>query len=395
MKVGVCYFDDPKLAIDGWASVAGDSAYRIQGTQDLASDVFWVTNLDYYDYRKLQLTSATNIATQQYFRTKLFSIIEEVGSLDDADAATEQAAKILNRTAILGDTLFGAKLGNNQYRYANTLQSLLQSTSMRAQPKGEHAFEVAEALRHATQENQAMSSRSVPQGSKAIPFVFPRAGYAKWLLSQKYPSSPNWQRIATKNHETSIIGYEAGNQIKGTKSFIERLETVHKKSAAIFKVTVLSTDPTYAAHSTFGAGKNNIVRQWATVPEIIELAKHCKLAIDDGYHTKKDHLDIKEKIDTEELEYSISKGLLLENVWVAIGTPQYSKENRFVSAIAAYMRAYDRIACSRAAIEFEEHGFIVGSYGVGRVLVYVRPGEEHAVKEVALNNNLVPPARFI
>jgi len=394
LKIGVCLFDQPSICTSAWASIGGASAFRIKSASELRSDVLWVTNVNYSIYKKLNFIQTPNITDEQFFRTKLSSLIQEISCDEDPSVQCQKAAEVLQRTAKLGLDLFKVDALNCNYRYFTGLQDVLLSSEMRSQPFGKHAVDVSEAIRQSTQENQAMSSRQTPRGSRAIPFVFPRGSYAKWLLSQKYPANVNWRPINARDGE-SILGIESGTRVKGTNGILDKLHSLSEGKAAMFRVAVLSTEPQYAEFAKFSAGKNNMIRRWATLPEIIEMASYSKIAISGGYYTDNQSLDIHDSIDLDSDEFSFSRGLFYENVWVALSSSPYSKSSNNVSGIGAYMRAYDRIACGRAAASFSRYGFTVGSYGVGRLLVFVRPGEERAAREVALNLGLMPQMRIM
>ncbi|MFS1426446.1 hypothetical protein LMH73_004495 [Vibrio splendidus] len=396
MKIGVCWFDDTNIGSSGWRSVAGETAKRIVGINELESDVLWVTNLDYRQYKKLNLTRTPNIVDEQFFRSKISVLAQEVGIDDDADVLCRKLSGILHGVHALGCQSFGmSEASLASYRYTNALQAALLTSGMRKQPIGGSSGKIAEAIRQSTQENQGMSGKFVPRGSKAVQFIFPRATYAKWLLSQDYPVNNNWSPLKMKDSANTVIGYEDGTKIKGTDSVIGKLKELSETKVGVLQVSVLSVDESYANHSKFGAGANNMIRRWATIPEIIEISKYSKISIMSGFCADGGKLELPNILIPDESEYSLSKGILLENAWVALSSPVYVPGYNNVSPLGAYMRAYDRIMCGRAAASFSNHGFIVGSYGTGRVIVYVRHGEEDMVRELAFKNNLLPMMRYM
>ncbi|WP_425263652.1 hypothetical protein [Vibrio owensii] len=394
MKIGVCLFDEPSLASSGWASIGGKQAFRISSTSELRSDVLWVSNVSYKYYRKLNLIQTPNIVDEQFFRTKLSTLIQEISANDDPSVLASKSAEVLQRTADLGLDLLSVDALNSSYRYFTGLQDAMLTPEMREQPFGINSLDITDAIKQSTQENQAMSSQQTPRGSRAVPFVFPRGSYAKWLLSQKYPANNNWRPINARDGE-SVFGFEGGTKIRGTAGVIDKLYNLAENKAAMFRVAVLSTDPQYSGFAKFSAGKNGMIRRWATLPEIIEMSHYSKLAISGGYYTELSDLKLPDSIDLESDEFSFSRGLFYENLWVALSSAPYSKHGSNVSSIGAYMRAYDRIACGRAAASFTRYGFTVGSYGVGRLLVFMRTGEERTAREISLNLGLMPQMRIM
>lgn len=397
MKIGVCLFDEVKIAKEAWVSIAGSSAIRINDINELRSDVFWVTNLDYFSYRKLNLTHASNIADEQYFRTKLTSLIAEISSTTEPFEVVSRLALFLDRTHELGEKVFGS-LSNAEYRYATTLQTKLLTSSLRKQPDGNYAGDLSIAILQATQENQAMLGRQFAKNSKLTTFMFPRCAYANWLLKKPYPQNNTWTPVSVDKSGEVTIGIEEGSQLRGTVTFLDKLTHLEQtQRAAIFRVAVLSMDKRFTPFAQFGSGANKYMRGWATLPEIIDLARYAKLEVRDGYIS-----DLKplpplptQLTDNSPFEYSFSKGLLMENVWSALATPVFSPVATFVSAVGAYMRAYDRIACGRVAAVFAQHGFQIGSYGMGRVQVSLRQGEEPIASKLAIECGLLPPMRML
>lgn len=393
MKVGVCLFDDVDIASSGWISIAGLDSARINDMAELRSDVFWITNIPYRKFRENNFNHSQNMSDDQFFRTKLESIIKEITSSEDPEVQCKLASQTLHRVAELGDYYFNVKIGeDNEYRYQHMLQSSLLTNDMRRNPKGDSEVDIKEAIEQSYQMNQSSTQKNNARGSKAESFVFPRASYAKWLLNMEYPTGNEWTEIEinTSEKESLIIGYEDGAILPKTKKVIEDFKDIDKKEAAFFRITVLSSKPNYSRISKFGAsGINQSVRRWATLPEVIDILRYSKVEIFYGYKIKKEKIKIDQRI-FEDYEYSISKGILLENVWVALASPPYSRSRDNVSAIGSYMRAYDRIACGRAAATFMDHSYTVGSYGLGRVQVFLRKNEHKGAKQIALNNELMP-----
>lgn len=394
MKIGVCLFDEPTSGQAGWISIAGSRAARISSPAELRSDVFWVTNVDYSSFLKLNLNHSTNIGYNSYFRTPIASLTKELTASEDPEYQCKLLSKVLNRVSELGSYYFGAEI-DGSYRYSNILQGCLVKNQLRQQPKGDHELEIVEAIKQSTQNNQAMTSKQFAKGSKLESFVFPRASYAKWLLSQDYPlNGGKWEKLGIGDNK--VFGYEDGVEIKNTKHFIEKLKDYDRTHAVFFKISVLSISPNYATFAKFGSGERKYIRHWATLPELMDILRYSKVEVVSAFKTPKVKINVNEELFEETgCEYSISKGLLLENVWTALATPIHSKQNENVSALGAYMRAYDRIACGRAAAAFSRYGYTVGSYGTGRVQVSLRVNEAQGAKEIAISNKLAPSMRFI
>ncbi|MND11579.1 hypothetical protein D3C87_351490 [compost metagenome] len=391
MTIGVCLFDDLSQAKGGWSSVNGSQATRISSMSELRSDIFWVTNLDYVSHRKLNLNKTPNIFDAQYFRSSLKLIASENGLLTNPTGLVEFASAVFSRIVDIGNKEMGISLDEPSYRYFTTVASAITPAFMRKRPECDNQLDLMNGIKQSTQANQAMSGQKVAKGSSIKDFSFPRGAYARWLLSLPYPGASPWEEIKKAGSET-ILGVEDGVQIRGTISVLEKLKEWGKDHAVLLRVAVLGMDPFFKPFASFGVGVK-YPRRWATLPEILNMSRYCKISLSGGYRTRLAKLDLLGDIDLESNEYSYSRGLFLENLWVSLANPMHS--NEVYTAVGAYMRAYDRIACQRVAETFAEHQFRIGSFGSGRVMVYVSKPEEQIAGELALSAGMNPPFEMI
>lgn len=109
--------------------------------------------------------------------------------------------------------------------------------------------------------------------------------------------------------------------------------------------------------------------------------------------TKLANLDFLSDLELDSKEYSYSRGIFLENLWVALANP--INPSGMHTAVGAYMRAYDRVACQRAAETFAEHEFRIGSFGSGRVMIYLGKQEDAMAKELSFVTGMNPPMSMI
>lgn len=388
--VGVCWFDDPESALGGWACRAGDKPFRVNGTQSLASDVFWITNLHYNLFRRFNLVQAPHIADTQFFRTSLQMLANELGLYQAPDRAVEVLASIFARVVIQGDEHLGIGRSPSGYRYMKALMDRLLPREHRMLPHGAHAHELQNCFRQAMQANQGMSGVQRPAGAVAYSFVFPRGAYARWLLSQPVPCSAAWQEIKTRGEET-VFGVQAGENVSGTRAIRARLQDLGEGHAVFLRIRVLDMDPFYQPFASFGATAK-CPRAWAALPEVLELSRYAKIAVAGGFRAPAAPLNL-QGLDLEADEFSFSRGLYAENVWAAL--TQKLNNGKDETALGAYLRAYDRLACGRAAAAMARMRYLIGSYGTGRVLVYLRAGEMREAAKYALELGLLPPLSML
>lgn len=387
VKIGVCWFDDPKVAENGWSSEGGDAAKRISGINDLRTDIVWISNIEWRTYKSLNLTNLPYFRDAQFMRISLDILGKELGLTEDVPVMVERIAEIFSRTVRLGYNRFGVIPKEEGYRYQKLLVSHVMPEFAKSRPAGKFMDEIEQACMEATQANQAMTGGQRPKGSQAYSFSFPRSAYTKWLLSQPVPSSNEWKRMKI-NTEFGVVN---GEMIKGTKAVLDKLMKLSDKFACLLKVHVVQMDSMYRDFATFGAGSGS-PRNWATLPEVLAMSAYARVAITDGFMADIGYIPENLRTGINGDEFSFSRGLLVENQWVSLATPT---DGKIATPIGAYLRAYDRIACNKAAAKFSMNRFTVGSYGTGRVTVYVKKGEEDYAAKVALQVGLMPPLSML
>jgi hypothetical protein len=390
-RVGVCCFDDPAVPGYGWASIAGADAYRINGYGELRSDVLWVLNLKITSMSKLGLNRTNHLYDEQFFRISLRQLSQELGLISEPEIFVAAASEIFDRVARLGFDLLGVNIDNPGYRYMTLIADKHMPDFNRKKPTGPWQASIMDAVRQSTQENQAMVGRYAPAGSAAQSFVFPRGAYGRWMLSQPIPSCEAWKEFKISGNET-VIGNDEGAEIRGTKHVLEKLEAHGENNALFLKTNVISVNRFNRPFNTFAAGAN-YPRLWATLPEIVALSKYAKISISDGYMTPLRANPIAEKINLDIDETSYARSLLIENLWVSISNPVSTTKRQ--TPVGAYLRAYDRVVCAKAAEVFEDYQYAVGSFGVGRVMVYLRAGEINHASDLAIQSGLLPSVAIL
>lgn len=389
--VGVCHFDDPESASSGWASINGDKSFRVGSYNELQSNVLWVTNITYQAVRKLRLYTIPHIKGDQYFRTAYKFLANEKGLSDNATESAQQISMVFHRLSTYAIEKLGISFDNPGYRFSGLVADALMPRYMKAVLQGPNSIEIKEAIKHSTQVNQAMSCKT-PLASTATSFIFPRGSYSNWLLSLDYPGDKPWEEVKDKDI-ASTLGFEDEIMVKGTKGILDKLLTMGKTHAVLLKVHVISMSKNYSDFQSFGAGSKT-PRRWATLPEILYLSRFSKLKIEGGFKTPLRKLPLSDVIDLEKNEISFSKGLLLENICVGLATPLYGKADKS-TAVGAYIRAYDRIACGRIAEAFNNQSFTIGSFGVGKITVFLRPNELKEAAKIGIENGVIPPMHMV
>lgn len=390
--IGVCLFDNINAPEEGYASIAGDNPFRIQGVNGLSSDVLWVTNLPFKQYQNARFYNMPYIKQNQYFRTSTEILIKELGLKDaGGDVQSRILSNIFSRVNTLGNYYFGfnALEHGKDYRYSNELRQFIYPSELIGYDTPDLFHLAHEASIQSTQSNQSMSGTSAPRGSTTYGYYFPRSEYWKYIFSLPLPIKNDWRELTFKSQEIEIGHYE-GRAIKGTDEVLKRLIEASKSRAILLRLTVNYTDPAYRPFQTFSSGMKT-TRSWASLPEVLELSRYCRLTIYGGVTCESGHLNtLKPLFDEFQAEYSFSRGLLLENAMTGLSVGYGEMKANFLSA---YLRAYDRIICSKAAYEFSQNHYTVGSFGTGRITLYLTRGELENANDLARNLGLMSPIK--
>lgn len=388
-KIGVVCFDNYQSVQAGWSSVDGSVPKRINGIGDLSSSVLWVSNLPFYYYKKLNLIRNPNIYDQQFFRTSLKLLGSELGLEDNVKSLCQYASVIFQRVYQQGVDDYQILLDEAEYRYNTALASVILPSNIRQIPSGKYSSIMMEAFKESTQQNQAMIGNAT-KGAKARTFAFPKGAYARILLSQDFPSNSNWRKISAEKIKCTV-GTREDNVIKGTNAFSKYCQDKFQNKAVFLKVSVTYTSKFFRSFATFAMG-SNYQRKWVSLPELIELLKYSVVEIHEAYEGDVFKLSLN-NLDLDIDEYSVSRGLYLENLWTALSLPL--NEGEYFNPVGAYIRAFDRVLCLKAAYAFARNNFKIGSLGTGRVIVYVKPNEEELATNIALEEGLLPPNHMV
>lgn len=388
--VGVCVFDDNTGIGPGWASVGGAKARRISHFSELPQNVAWVTNLNYRMFTKLNLNKMPNVFDEQYFRSSIKNISEESGVIGDGEEAAIYCSAILQNTYKETCKALGVDdLPFHPYRFYVGLSGKVVPKSVRRSPSHASGFAIQEVMKGATQQNQAMFGVRAPSGSKACPLTVPRANYFSWIMRQRLPSCEGWKKV--KDDEVkALFGTQHGKKVRGTDAVINNLLDMADSNALFLSVVVRTVDPFYRDFATFGSGAN-YQRQYATLPEILNLARFSTLEIGGGYKCGYLSNDDKINIDVTNM-FRYSRGLALENIYAALANPVKISGKESASGLSAYLRAYDRIMCQRHAEVVAKNGFTIGSFGTGKIIVYSQESESDLLLEACKEAKLMPPA---
>lgn len=394
MKIGFVLFDEGQ-SDEGWASKCGEESYRISNWSQLDNDYIWISNIPFKEYHKYSFSKLGHIKESHYFRVPPSSIIKELKLENNLDRATSIISKIFCRIAKIGQEKFGVNPSDNNavYRYANFFMNKILPSSFLEEPT-EKNVSINQILESATQNYQNQIGMK-PNGYKAVNLQFPKNAYFQWIFSQKFPKNKSWKRV--KFREGSVeIGFEKGKEIPGTASTIKIFKKLSEENATLFNIKVKSIEPQFQSFATFGCGKdtNQAKREWVTFVELNEMVSYSKIEIIKAIKTESDFLpeSVLHKSHLEAVSYS--NGLFLENLFSALSSPIKNGSMKYHGSIP-FLRAYDRMACFRAAKVLNEEGYFIFSYSVGKIVVLVPENKVNDLIHLALHFGLIPPLELI
>ena len=377
LSIGVVRFDDETALAGGWASFNGEPAFRIRSLGDLDTSKAWILDIGYPAYMAGQLYTVAHLRRMDFLRVKPKALLAELSVSSNPDEQLRILSGIYGKTVDILAAKHGFDPSTAEITAAHALREAWPSQRPSINPSLDD--ELAEAMLESTQESQKASGRS-PAGSVSHVGCFPRSAFAAYLLSQPLPTQGSWSQV--KIHGGSkTIGVHKGQAIRGSEEWLTKTSALAETSAIYLRVSVLSMPATYARYCAFGAGANH-QRRWATLPEILHLAKFCKLEIGSGFRVDAASADY----EPSDIDPTISGGIAAEIEWVARSLPSTRGQG---SAVGAYLRAYDRIACAKAAANVINAGYTVGSYGTGRVYVYAGK-HDRTVADAMLGSGLLP-----
>ena len=393
MKIGFILFDDPKESTEGWASESGEEARRVGGVHELDNECLWVTNTPYAHYRDLNLGKLNNIKESHFMRIEPSSLIKELNLDKKPKEATEYVSKIFQRVCNFGLDIYEVNpLEGRYYRYPQMLTSKILPNSFFASPTFKDDS-INNILQSATQILQTHIGTK-PNGNQTVTLSMPRIAYYKWLLSKKYPSSKHWNQLNFSNGSFEI-GFDRKKEISGTKTRIKKLNDLSEEYAILFNIQIKSIDKDYVSFASFGASGNsdtqNSMRSWVTFGELKELARFCKVEVKKAIKTESDYLPDDIRYIYDDGDFSISKGIFLENIFSALSTPSNKKYHGAIP----FLRAYDRMACLKIAELLNKENFFVLSYGSGKIVTLCPEARLDELSVLSLSLGLIPPMEHI
>lgn len=374
---GAVVFDDDSRPSPGWASIQGKPAFRIRGTGDLQSDVYWWCNLATPVFIKYGTLANAKLKRSDYLKPNMTQLHQELGLVTvrmPAARITEITSEIFDRVMRMAHRHYGL-VKPFDLTLASDLYDVLVREDKHITP------EIDEALRQSYQV-WAKCENKMPQGAKMITFRRPRIQHALDVLSTPIPGQ-QWEFIDDKKMvpESKRVDW-----------------LVSQSRPALVRATVKSVQYDVAKIVSFGGGARE-ERSWMSHPELLMLSKFANIRIDAAFLSNDyEPQEVYKPIHTGGHigSLSVSNGILAENYWIALSSAntlkRYSREKIMIhSPRAVWLSASDRFHTLLPALMLDGSGFCVRGYGRGMITLAVQRGALNEARACAAAAGLNAP----
>lgn len=376
MRCGSVIFDEMRPE-GGWASMDGGDAFRIKGLCDLRSDVLWWTSLDVQTFYQSGMSRMGHMRNADFLRTTMSMLMDELGITSrfiPVNDAVKVLSEIFSRVMNLAEYNYGLEVSTHQ-KFCDDLRYLLLPQDMPLSNEMDQACQLSyQAFVKCTKNPSRIRSRG-------LLFKRNRYQHAMDVLSTPIPGE-QFSYVERKNLPPRN----------------ERLKWVlDLNQPVLVEGAITSVAQEYANVISFGSGVNHR-RRWISHPELLALSGFANIDIDSVFLFK-EYRPLQTKLPIPLVEpgfgqLSISIGLLAENFWVGLSTPQnlrFDSANKLHAPRVSWLRASDRCFTMLRAMEVHKHGIQINSYGVGSVTIDVPYGNLPEVIEIAGGAGLYPP----
>ncbi|MGH8603287.1 MAG: hypothetical protein ACREXR_11105 [Gammaproteobacteria bacterium] len=371
---GVARFDmlDPNAG--GWASVAGQEAYRITNIGSLDNRTIWWTNLDFPALYAANVHRLSHIKRTNYLHSWRRGDGQDdfchswglVRRRYTEKAINEALSGMFDQCMRFTTQRYGIDLSQREVLAYDTLADELRARLIPTpDPPLGTEVDTAVADSHAYY-NNCMTPRQPAGDYVDICFSRPAVAYAIEMTNTIIP--------------TDQVEYLDSSKLPARG---RRLEWVlNQETPVLARVTVSDVQPNYASLISFGNGSRpGTNRSWLTQPEILLLANFARVEIEaayvfSAYRGLPDSCALPEGISDLQRIMPTTQ-VWATNHWVGLcrENPYRLEPTKFVdrrtSPRAAWLTSIDRHIMFGAALQFHQAGFTPTNYGAGNVIVRV------------------------
>ncbi len=389
---GVVLFDDPISRGAAWACSAEHEPRRIGGAHELSSAGVWLTNLDDQHFRTSGLAN-NRFRAQDYLRVNISALANEVGAAvtvaggrraaagpDCAKSLANLFGSVMDVAGRLGvDTYppFQLRIGFRRARY-------LPSAETDLEPEVRSA--IANACQRYTVSERKKMARAEHYEERTTIFTLHRHTHAMDVLSQPIPygrwrTAPQMSPDEIDAHPRPLLLQVQVQRMSDEMGGVVNFGGAARRSFVSNGVRQLDASP----------------RRWITQPEYRFLRQHGSISVEtileaEGYREN----PLLALMPLYGILQGISPAfqLAIESFWTSIYRDERGRTDH--SAAAAWVGAYDRLACLSEALVLAQRDpeVDIAGFGFGRIVVKgVNPGQRFGkwCWDIVKGRMLIPP----
>ena len=381
LEYGCVIFDNPSEHKSGWVSVEGAASIRITGTQELATNIMWITNLSFSVMQESGFSQSSRFRRHDFLREDIQKILWSVGALK---LAPNQQAEIISGifSRVMHLSRHWLKMCRMPlYDIASGFRELVLD------PDPQVYISLSEAVEDAV-EYWVKTERSLrrDEGQHMI-FRLGRIAHAKQMFEVLVPSGP-WGKIP-------ITQLPVTNDIN---SWLEDLQ-----GRVLAKITINRVNPdvndliNYGSGASLPGSASAKYRRWVSSDELAWLSPLCDLKVEEVWICEQlEALPYRDFVrDTlgELHEVSLSLSIFAENLWVACGKKLGARgQGQSANTLTPFLRARDRLTCYAKAYDLYKEGWEIAGYGAGKISVRIPTSvPKSEIMDLAVKHNLIPP----
>lgn len=383
MHFGAVCFDDVNAHDSGYFARAGEKSRRLSANRcgDLATDVVWLTNLNYETMRSSHMYPHAKYRRNDYLGETFKNILARLGLFDMADAVVCQEGVELLSVIFERVMGYARRFGGFEtvpmYNLRTGFREKFGKTDPQVSP---------DLLKAITEAESYFTSVERPASDVApawLPLYLPPWRHCMAVLSQPLPSlNAGWRQLAPR-------------QLPKTPQDIEAWD---HSQLGVAKVALANFQSGFSEMVNFGSNpaRGRHQRRWTTFEELSFLNQICEARVESAWVTDKaepplEYRTIAERMP-EKHHLSLSGMLFLQNLWSAPGQ-SYTAGLRgpMKNTSVPFLRCYDRLLCLNAAMKVREEGLEVVGYSSCKVYINCASASARDVLSVCRKVGLMPP----
>jgi len=389
-RIGVALLDRPMAASGSGVFALGGQVGSFSSLNELdkASDVLWLTNIDYQTYGLKKIYKAhSNLRNDQLLRSRLDNLIKEFGMQtmpkdQQADVLSRVGQSVFNYTAALTCSPI-IEQGNHTAR----LDWIIRQRSLPKSrfPSATDAPWISAAMQ-AHLFNYATAPRKGQDLIKRF-YTIPRTSMARMLLARPFPSLLKaWQHVRfARPIELTVCS---------------RLPVELEGKAAFVKATIVSLDQDRETLSPFTQrnDRNQLVsRNWIALPEALSYAADGVVLISEAHTNDLEQLTLVQPLPSSTDDSLIAAQLFAESYIYALGgKTKFDRDgqpdSRGFDALSAYLWAYEKVYMLKLAKIFHSRGLgLVTTIGSLQLQVQLPAGNIEEADALSMALGLEPP----